>query len=123
MVAAILVLTVGLMASYGQAPAAPEKPKPAATEAAAVVEKPELDELEKAWATIYSLQRAYADVLQRADSCASMLAQYRGPAAQAEIQKAESDLKAKIEARHPGYDFDLRTGTLTKRPETKPPTK
>lgn len=117
-VLALFGLTMCSVSAQEKPAAASEKAAPVATETPAVSST--LDELEQAWATIYTLQRAYAQMLQQADTCAATLAQYRGPAAVRDLQQLELDLKTKIEARHPGYTFNTQTGALTKIPEPPP---
>lgn len=57
---------------------------------------------------------------QRAD-CEATLGPLEATTRGADIQRAADELKRTIEARHPGTEYDLATGTLRTKPEPKKP--
>lgn len=84
---------------------------------------PALDELEQAWILIHQLQQAYGQAIQEADACRAALAPYRKQGVERDLTANLKDLKAKIDARHPGFSWDPQTGGFTKVEPPPPPKK
>jgi hypothetical protein len=75
-----------------------------------------LTELEQAWLIILQLRTAYATLLSETDACRAQIGPLRARAASEALTQDEAGLKAKIEAGHPGYTWDPKTGAFTKQP-------
>lgn len=80
----------------------------------------ELSELERTRLELLRVRTAYAQVLTQFDACKSEQATLydalgKAHAAQASeaLTAQEASLKADVEAAHPGYTFNPKTGTLT----------
>ena len=74
---------------------------------------PALTELEQAWWTILQLRTAYATVLAEADACRAQLGPLRAKAASEQLTLEEATLKVRIEAGHPGFRWNPKTGQFT----------
>jgi hypothetical protein len=81
---------------------------------------PVLTELEQSWVIILQLRTAYARLLADADACRAQLGPLRADAASRELTEDEATLRAKIEAGHPGYAWNPKTGVFTKTPSAAP---
>lgn len=115
----IVVVTCGI---FGAAVSAQEKP---IAPPAAVAEgpAPQLTEVERLKLELLQVRTSYAQLLANYDACKAevgtafnTLGRLRAEAATAELTAEEAKLKAAIEAGHPGYRWDPKTGTFTKKP-------
>jgi len=73
--------------------------------------------------SLVQLRRAYVTLQARLDGCQAelgTLGRLRAQAAAEELAQDERDLKARIEAGHPGYVWDPKSGTFTKAPPPAP---
>lgn len=75
-----------------------------------------LSDVDRLRIQIVDLQAQLADAYAQTDACRVQLAPYRKAENDAAVQKARSELKARIEAAHPGYAFDVETRHLTPKP-------
>jgi hypothetical protein len=108
--AALLLIGIGAMAQ-AQAPAA----EPAG---------PTLTELERAKAELLQVRTAYAQLLAQHDACKAevgsafnTLGALRARAASEQLTTEETALKVSVEAGHPGWSWDAKTGLFTKKPD------
>lgn len=80
----------------------------------AVVAQEPLTEVERLrWELAAARSQLHAALAER-EACRAQLVPIRGDAVKREL----SEVKAAIEAAHPGWEFILETGRLTKKPET-----
>lgn len=85
---------------------------------------PTLTTLEKARADLLQVRTAYAQVLAQYDGCRAelgtvynALGPFRAREASTTLSADEMALRVDIETAHPGYTWDPKTGTLTKKPD------
>lgn len=71
--------------------------------------------------TVVALQRQLADAQAEGDVCRSVLGPLRARANQEQIKRSEDAAISAIEAAHPGFTFDRRTGRLVAVPQEAPP--
>lgn len=94
---------------------------------------PSLSDTERAWLDALNVRANYASLLvkdterlallgetlerlgKELKSTADELGTLRARLSSAQLTQEEADLKAKIEARHPGYTWDPKTGMFTKK--------
>jgi len=91
---------------------------------------PSLTELERTKAELLDVRTAYAQLLAQYDACKAEVGQtyqalgrLRADAASAELSTEEARLTAQIEAGHPGYSWNPKTRTFTKKAAEKVPEK
>lgn len=129
----VLVL-VGIIvwstATHAQIPVVVSDASPTAPQQA-LSTSPLLDEAERAWLDALNTRAAYAkllvqsterlaligDTMQRLGkellAAANELGRLQAEISSSQLTQEESDLKAKIERRHPGYTWDPKTGAFT----------
>lgn len=83
---------------------------------------PTMTELDTAQLELLQVRTAHATTLLQLDACRAesgrahdLIGRMRAERASAELTALEADLKAKIEARHPGYTWDPKTQAFTKK--------
>jgi hypothetical protein len=89
---------------------------------------PELSEVERLKVELLQVRTAYAQALVHYDACKAeigtvhtALGRLRAKTATEELSAAEATLKAEIDASHPGFTFDVKTGLFAKKPPEKTP--
>jgi hypothetical protein len=65
------------------------------------------------------LQKELVRVYELNDACRMQLAPVIKAKNDAAVAKAEAELKARIEAAHPGHTYDVKGGTLERQPTPK----
>lgn len=76
-----------------------------------------LSDLDRAQREIVSLNEQVRIARAQRAECETTLGPLEVSARGAENQRALDELKAAIEARHPGTVYDIKTGTLSRKPE------
>lgn len=84
-------------------------------------EPPALTELDRLRLQVVALQRALSREQAENDGCRAVLGPLRATANTQAVEQAEAAAVAAIEAAHPGFTLDRRTGSLVAKPE--PPAK
>jgi hypothetical protein len=81
-----------------------------------------ISDLDRAQREIVSLNEQLRIARAQRAECETTLGPLEVAARAEENQRALEELKKAIEARHPGTVYDVRTGTLSKKPESPQPT-
>ena len=70
---------------------------------------------------ILQLETQLETAISQANACQGTLGQWRAKAMSQQLTADEQVLKAYVEQRHPGYDFDAKTRTFSQRPDPPKP--
>jgi hypothetical protein len=86
-------------------------------------EQPALSEIERLKFEVINLQAQLARALAERSDCFATLGPLQAHANSQAIDRQLQALKADVETQHPGYEFNVQTGQLTKKPEPPPAAK
>ncbi len=88
---------------------------------------PELSEIERTKVELLRVRGEYAKLLAQYDGCKAevgaafnALGRLRAAAASTELTAEEASLKATVEAGHPGFEWNPKTGAFTAKPPEQP---